>query len=237
MIEQLLQYQSVDAKLREIETEISQSEERKKAVSAQKFLNSVNDNIALLEKKAEELANKYNESVALYKRLGDEIKEYDGVDETDDPEQLGYVKRKAQELNDEIEKLANGIEQISREISAVLKEFTQLKSKTKEAKSQYSEFVPKYNALKASKEEDMKKIKAELVKIEKQIPPEEMELYTAKRKDKIFPVLYSVQVFGKKPHCSRCGTEFPMACFDSLKKGSLVECDSCHRLVYYKEEK
>ena len=103
MIEQLLQYQSVDAKLREIETEISQSEERKKAVSAQKFLNSVNDNIALLEKKAEELANKYNESVALYKRLGDEIKEYDGVDETDDPEQLGYVKRKAQELNDEIE--------------------------------------------------------------------------------------------------------------------------------------
>ena len=237
MIEQLLQYQSVDAKLREIETEISQSEERKKAVSAQKFLNSVNDNIALLEKKAEELANKYNESVALYKRLGDEIKEYDGVDETDDPEQLGYVKRKAQELNDEIEKLANGIEQISREISAVLKEFTQLKSKTKEAKSQYSEFVPKYNALKASKEEDMKQNKAELVKIEKQIPPEEMELYKAKRKDKIFPVLYSVQVFGKKPHCSRCGTEFPMACFDSLKKGSLVECDSCHRLVYYKEEK
>ena len=237
MIEQLLQYQNVDTKLREIETEISQSEERKKAVSAQKFLNSVNDSIALLEKRAEELANKYNESVALYKRLGDEIKEYDDVDETDDIEQLGYVKRKAQELNDEIENLANGIEQISREISVVLKEFTQLKSKTKEAKSQYSEFVPKYNALKASKEEEMKKIKAELAKIEKQIPPEEMELYKTKRKDKIFPVLYAVQVFGKKPHCSRCGTEFPMACFDSLKKGSLVECDSCHRLVYYKEEK
>lgn len=237
MIEQLLQYQSVDTKLREIETEIAQSEERKKAVSAQKFLNSVNDNIALLEKRAEELANKYNESLALYKRLGDEIKEYDEVDETDDIEQLGYVKRKAQELNDEIENLANGIEQISREISAVLKEFTQLKSKTKEAKSQYIEFVPKYNALKASKEEEMKKIKAELAKIEKQIPPAEMELYKTKRKDKIFPILYSVQVFGKKPHCSRCGTEFPMACFDSLKKGSLVECDSCHRLVYYKEEK
>lgn len=237
MIEQLLQYQNVDTKLREIETEISQSEERKKAVSAQKFLNSVNDSIALLEKRAEELTNKYNESVALYKRLGDEIKEYDDVDETDDIEQLGYVKRKAQELNDEIENLANGIEQISREISVVLKEFTQLKAKTKEAKSQYSEFVPKYNALKASKEEEMKKIKAELAKIEKQIPPEEMELYKTKRKDKIFPVLYAVQVFGKKPHCSRCGTEFPMACFDSLKKGSLVECDSCHRLVYYKEEK
>lgn len=237
MIEQLLQYQSVDTKLREIETEISQSEERKKAVSAQKFLNSVNDNIALLEKRAEELTNKYNESLALYKRLGDEIKEYDDVDETDDIEQLGYIKRKAQELNDEIENLANGIEQISREISAVLKEFTQLKSKTKEAKSQYSEFVPKYNALKASKEEEMKKIKAELAAIEKQIPPEEMELYKTKRKDKIFPILYAVQVFGKKPHCSRCGTEFPMACFDGLKKGSLVECDSCHRLVYYKEEK
>ncbi len=233
MIEQLLQYQNVDAKLREIETEISQSEERKKAVSAQKFLNSVNDNIALLEKRAEELAGKYNESLALYKKLGGEIKEYDDVEELEDSEQLGYVRRKAQELTEQIDNLLNEIEQISREIAVVLKEFTQLKAKTKEAKNQYTEFVPKYNALKASKEEEMKSIKAELAKIEKKIPAEDMELYKAKRKDKIFPILYAVQVFGKKPHCSRCGTEFPMACFDSLKKGSLVECDSCHRLVYY----
>lgn len=237
MIDQLLEYQNIDSKLREIETEISQSEERKKAVSAQNFLKSVNDNIALLEKRAEELAGKYNESLSMYKKLDDETKEYDDVDNIDDVEQLGYIRKKAQELNDEIENLANGIEQISREIAAVLKEFSQLKAKTKEAKTQYSEYVPKYNALKASKEDEIKNIKAELVKIEKQIPKEDMELYKAKRKDKIFPILYSVQVFGKKPHCSRCGTEFPMACFESLKKGSLVECDSCHRLVYYKEDK
>ncbi len=236
MITQLLEYQNIDAKLREIETEISQSEERKKAVAAQNFLKSVNDNLALLEKRAEELVGKYNESISLYKRLNMEISEYGDVEEYDDVEQLNYIKKKAQGLLEEINNLSNGIEQISKEMTAVLKEFSQLKSKTKEAKSQYSEFVPKYNALKASKEDEMKKIKAELAKIEKGIPKEGMELYKAKRKDKIFPVLYAVQVFGKKPHCSRCGTEFPMACFDSLKKGSLVECDSCHRLVYYKGE-
>ncbi len=236
MIDKLLEYQNVDTRLREIETEISQSEERKKAVSAQNFLKNVNDNLALLDKRAEELSGKYNESLALYKKLSEEVKEYD-VEETDDTEQLGYVKKKAQELCDEIENLAKGIEQISKEIAGVLKEFSQLKAKTKEAKTQYSEFVPKYNALKASKEEEMKSIKAELAKIEKEIPKEDMELYKAKRKDKIFPVLYSVQVFGKKPHCSRCGTEFPMASFDTFKKGGLVECDSCHRLVYYKEDK
>ena len=236
MITQLLEYQNIDAKLREIETEISQSEERKKAVAAQNFLKSVNDNLALLEKRAEELVGKYNESISLYKRLNEEISEYGDVEEYDDVEQLNYIKKKSQELLDEINNLSNGIEQISKEMTAVLKEFSQLKAKTKEAKSQYSEFVPKYNALKASKEDEMKKIKAELAKIEKGIPKEDMELYKTKRKDKIFPVLYAVQVFGKKPHCSRCGTEFPMACFDSLKKGSLVECDSCHRLVYYKGE-
>lgn len=236
MITQLLEYQNIDAKLREIETEISQSEERKKAVSAQNFLKSVNDNLALLEKRAEELVGKYNESISLYKRLNEEISEYGDVEEYDDVEQLNYIKKKSQGLLEEINNLSNGIEQISKEMTAVLKEFSQLKTKTKEAKSQYSEFVPKYNALKASKEDEMKKIKAELAKIEKGIPKEDMELYKAKRKDKIFPVLYAVQVFGKKPHCSRCGTEFPMACFDSLKKGSLVECDSCHRLVYYKGE-
>ena len=236
MITQLLEYQNIDAKLREIETEISQSEERKKAVAAQNFLKSVNDNLALLEKRAEELVGKYNESISLYKRLNEEISEYGDVEEYDDAEQLNYIKKKSQGLLDEINNLSNGIEQISKEMTAVLKEFSQLKAKTKEAKNQYSEFVPKYNALKASKEDEIKKIKAELAKIEKGIPKEDMELYKTKRKDKIFPVLYAVQVFGKKPHCSRCGTEFPMACFDSLKKGSLVECDSCHRLVYYKGE-
>ena len=236
MITQLLEYQNIDAKLREIETEISQSEERKKAVAAQNFLKSVNDNLALLEKRAEELVGKYNESISLYKRLNEEISEYGDVEEYDDVEQLNYIKKKSQGLLEEINNLSNGIEQISKEMTVVLKEFSQLKTKTKEAKSQYSEFVPKYNALKASKEDEMKKIKAELAKIEKDVPKEDMELYKAKRKDKIFPVLYAVQVFGKKPHCSRCGTEFPMASFDSLKKGSLVECDSCHRLVYYKGE-
>ena len=236
MITQLLEYQNIDAKLREIDKEISQREERKKAVAAQNFLKSVNDNLALLEKRAEELVGKYNESISLYKRLNEEISEYGDVEEYDDAEQLNYIKKKSQGLLDEINNLSNGIEQISKEMTAVLKEFSQLKAKTKEAKSQYSEFVPKYNALKASKEDEIKKIKAELAKIEKGIPKEDMELYKTKRKDKIFPVLYAVQVFGKKPHCSRCGTEFPMACFDSLKKGSLVECDSCHRLVYYKGE-
>ena len=236
MITQLLEYQNIDAKLREIETEISQSEERKKAVAAQNFLKSVNDNLALLEKRAEELVGKYNESISLYKRLNEEISEYGDVEEYDDAEQLNYIKKKSQGLLDEINNLSNGIEQISKEMTAVLKEFSQLKAKTKEAKSQYSEFVPKYNALKASKEDEIKKNQSGACQIEKGIPKEDMELYKTKRKDKIFPVLYAVQVFGKKPHCSRCGTEFPMACFDSLKKGSLVECDSCHRLVYYKGE-
>ena len=237
MIEQLLEYQQVDTKLREIETEISGSEARKKAVTAQTFLKSVNDNVASLEKRAEDLASNYSECVKALNSLTEQLKEYEGSDEYTDLEQLGYLKKKSQALVDEIDGLAKAVDRISMEIAAVLKEFSQLKAKTKEANAVLAEYAPKYNELKASKESEIKAIKAELAKIEKKIPEEEMTLYKSKRKDKIFPVLYPVQVVGKKPHCSRCGTEFPMADFGSLKKGSIVECDSCHRLVYYIEAK
>ena len=237
MIEQLLEYQQVDTRLREIETEISGSEARKKAVAAQNFLKSVNDSVAALEKRAEDLSSNYSECVKALNSLCEQLKEYDGSDEYTDLEQLGYLKKKSQTLVDEIDGLAKTVDRISAEIAAVLKEFSQLKAKTKEANAVLAEYAPKYNELKASKESEIKTIKAELAKIEKKIPEEEMTLYKSKRKDKIFPVLYPVQVFGKKPHCSRCGTEFPMADFGSLKKGSIVECESCYRLVYYIEAK
>lgn len=230
MIKSLLEYQNVDAELREIELSLAQSEERKKAASAKNFLNGANDSVAKLEQRAEELASKFNASLKLLGQLEEESKEYEGIDDMDE-DQLSYVKKKAQNLTEEINNLTSVIESLSKEIESVLKEFSQLKADIKKAKAQYSEYGPKYNELKASKEDEMNKIKARLKKLEAGIDANVLEKYNQRRKDKIFPVLNEAKEMSKHAYC-RCGTELSLTDYGNLKNGNIVECDSCHRLLY-----
>ena len=59
MINKLLKYQEVDGQLREIEKELSRSEERKKAVEAKKYLDGVEESVNKLDDKASELLLAY----------------------------------------------------------------------------------------------------------------------------------------------------------------------------------
>ncbi|MBR2337383.1 MAG: hypothetical protein IKA61_05530 [Clostridia bacterium] len=230
MIKSLLEYQNVDTELRDIETSLKQSEERKKASSAKSFLTGANESVAKLDQRAEDLVGKFNASVKLLSQLEEQAKEYEGIDEMDE-NQLSYVKKKAQALNEEISNLASAVDSLSKEIESVLKEFAQLKSDIKKAKAQYSEYGPKYNELKASKEDEMNKIKARLKKLEAGIDAEILEKYKQRRNDRIFPVLNEAKEMSKHAYC-RCGTELSLTDYGNLKNGNIVECDSCHRLLY-----
>lgn len=232
MINSLLEYQKVDSTLREIEVALSKSEERKKASAAKNFLEGANETLAKLDQRAEELVSKYNGAIKLYGQLAEEVKEYDGIADMD-VDQLSYVKKKAQSLTEEINNLTGAIEQLAKEIDTVLKEFSQLRADIKRAKAQYTEFRPKYEELKESKKGEMAEIKAKLKKLEGKIPPEIMEKYQQRRKDKIFPVLNEAKEMSKHAYC-RCGTELPVTSYNGLKSGNIVECENCHRLLYLK---
>ena len=230
MIKNLLEYQKVDSELREIEVSLKQSEERKKASSAKNFLNGANESISKLDQRAEELVGKYNASLKILSQLEEEANEYEGIADMDE-DQLSYVKKKAQNLTEEIGNLTSAIESLSKEIESVLKEFSQLKADVKKAKAQYAEFGPKYNELKASKDGEIQAIKARLKKLEGGIDAEILAKYQQRRGDKIFPVLNEAKEMSKHAYC-RCGTELSLTEYGNLKNGSIVECDSCHRLLY-----
>ena len=232
MLDKILAYQEVDKKLRDIEIELAKSEERKKTYAAQTFLKSVNDQISALDKRAEELVAKYASLNSAYAKLEEEIKEYDGLEVGDDLDQVVYIKKKAQVLASEIESLAEAIEAVAGDIKGVLKEFSKIKAENKAMKEQYEEYMPKYNALKDSKKDEIDGIRKELAAIEKQIPEDVMEKYKQKRKDRIFPVLNKATELGKSGIYCACGKDLPDAQQRQLKGGEIVECESCHRLLY-----
>lgn len=231
MLEQLLKYQEVDAGLRKIEVELSSSEERKKAVSAKKYLEGVEDAVAKLEQRAGELSASYEAAMAELEKMkaqGNEFKK--ALEELSDEGGANYLIKKTDEMIVKVKELYEQINAVSAEMQTVMSEYAKVKKNTKAAQEQYAEFGKKYNELKLSKQEERQKIEKELSEIKKGIDPALMEKYLKKRSEKIFPVLYEIN----GNICGACNMELPTAVISKLNNGEVIECDLCRRLLYKK---
>ena len=236
MIEQLLKYQEVDAGLRKIEVELSGSEVRKKAVSAKKFLESVDDTVNKLDVKAAELAHIYEKMQEESKILSEQREEFIGaLENAEDENALNYLAKKADELYAKVKNLSQEASKVAEAMQAVYKEYASIRGNIKTAQAQYTENGKIYNELKASKQDDMSKIKSELAEIEKSVDPNLMERYKAKRAAKMFPILYEINVVGKSNFCGACNMELPMTVKSKLNNGEVIECDNCGKLLYLKK--
>lgn len=232
MIEELLIYQEADAKLRKIETELSNSDARKKAITAKKYLEGVEANVDNLDARAAKLMDVYEK--ALLEQ--DKFKEFEAevesaVKEADNSSEVSYLIKKADEVVAKIKALSAKINKLAEEIQSVVKEYMNIKSTTKVMQAQYAENGKKYNELKASVKEEKEKIEKELESLKKKVEPALMERYLKKRAAKIYPVIYEAG----DNMCGACNMELPMSDMTRLKNGEVIECSQCGRLVYKKK--
>ena len=229
MIKALLAYQETDAKLRKIEIELSGSEERKKAMSAKKYLEGVEETLAKLESRASELVLAYENATKQQLKLKEQEEEFArAIDSLEDQTEATYLLKKADELLAKIKTLGAEATKIANEIQAVLTEYSNVKRLTKSAQAQYAEYGKKYNDLKASKKEERDAIEAELAKLKAKVDPALMERYLKKRSEKIYPVVYELN--GEV--CGACNMQLSMSELSKLKNGEIIECDQCRRLIY-----
>lgn len=232
MIEQLLKYQQVDAGLRKIEVELSGSEARKKAVSAKKFLESVDETVNKLDVKAAELAHIYENLQNESKVLLGQREEFTGaLEHAEDENALNYLAKKADELYVKVKNLSQEAARVAETMQSVYKEYASVRANIKTAQAQYTENGKIYNDLKASKQDERNKIEDELKDLEKAVEPSLMERYKAKRANKIFPIIYEAN----GDFCGACNMELPKSTLSRLKNGEVIECDNCGRLLYLKK--
>lgn len=231
MIEALLNYQAVDADLKKIENELMDSQERKKAVSAKKYLDGVEENINKLDSRAENLSREYQagmQELAKFKEQQAElISALDGV--TDETE-ASYLIKKVEELISKIKKINVEIGALTNNIQSVMKEYVTIKNTTKAAQVQYNENGKKYNEFKASKQAEKEAVENKLNEIKKDVDPALMELYLKKRANKIYPVAYEVT----NKVCGACNMSLSLSELNKLKNGEIIECDQCGRILYQK---
>lgn len=232
MIEELLKYQEVDAKLRKIEVELAGSEARKKAASAKKYIDGVEENVNKLNARAEELTHAYNEIAAEQERLSEQKAEFKSAFEhAEDEKAITYLLKKVEDLETKIKRLVSQANKVLSGMQGIIKEYATIKSTTKAAQAQLAENGKKYNELKQSKQAEKDEIEKELKKLEKEVDPVLMEKYKKKRNGKIFPVVYEI----RGNVCGACNMEVPMSVMTRVKNGAVVECDNCGKLLYLKK--
>lgn len=231
MIEKLLEYQTIDAELKNIENELKKSDEFKKYAQAVKFLKTVSDSKTQIESKASSLLSNLNALESELKKLDEDKNEFSTLSDVEDESTLAFLKKKSQELSFMYAALEQKIEKLSKEMSELTASYKKLMAGTKLMLEQQDEYKKKYEDLLKEKETEKTKIRKKLDVIEKDIPKEYMEKYKEKRKDPKFPIVYEL----KDKHCAACGTELSQLELSRLKNEKIIECENCRRLVFIKE--
>lgn len=228
VLQDLLEYQKVDARLREIEQAISSSDVRRKFVQAKKFMESAREKFEAQDKRAQDLKNLRDDLARRSEEIGRQIAEYADLDEmVDEGGDVSFYKKNAQTLLDRLRALKGELQKLTADISATAEEYERFKKQGVQMQKQYKEYKEKYDALKAEHAEEVKEINAKLAAIAGKLPHETLKKYQQKRKERIFPII--VPLSGDR--CV-CGMDFPLAQQGKLAGGNVVECENCHRFVY-----
>ena len=234
MIQELIQYQEIDRKLRKIEVELASSDERKKMAERKKYVTTVNETAATLEKRAEDLLERYaklrNSHAELSKAL-DEHEELAGNMEMESEEELEYFEKRVNRVAESLKGVEGELANVTREMDETAKAFADLRKKFDQAKEEYKFYREKYEALKASRQDQISAVNAELERAAKSVPAEILEKYQQKRKDKIFPVLVPLRL----DSCGGCSMQISLAQRSQLEKNGFIECENCRRVIYLDE--
>ncbi len=232
MIKALKEYQTKDARLKEIENILLSSEERKKRNSAKKYILGVEENVNKLDDKAIELKATLDKIMSDGKKLQEQQQEIiQTLDAIEDEKEVQFLIKKVDEILSKIKSLSADAEKISKEMQSVVSEYEKIKKTTKVAQVQYKEYSEKYKALESTYQAEKEGLENELKALSKDVDPALMERYLKKRLDKMYPILYAV----KNDACGACRMNLSMSDMNKLKNGEVIDCEQCGRMIYLEQ--
>ncbi len=230
-LQAILNYQDVDAKLFKIEKELAGSEERKEYQKVKKFLEGAPEKLDALEVKAKSLRAEADEAMKKYAQLEETLKDFEHIDElVEGGADISFYKKKATSIVEKLKKLKADLNALVASVKATDEEYKKLKKQVLSIEKKAPDIMKAYKELKAKKDVEKKPFEEQLAVIAKEIPPEMMEVYKTKRKEKIFPVVGKI-AGGRCPYCSM---DLPIAAKAKLSGGGWIECENhiCNRILF-----
>ncbi len=234
----LYEYQQSDAKLEAVEKKLKNTATRKQLIKLQDYLKKQQVLLKDMEKKAMVDQNSLSEIDAQHDKMTQmlgkkhkDISEYEKVA----PEELDFNVVKS--LVQEYETTYENIVKQKRKAVAVEKKAADTESKLKEILSHVSKVQKDFVLLKKKHSAELKAGAGELDELKKasksaakKVDAELLERYMRIKQNKPMPVAL---LSGGR--CMGCNMDLPSSAMAKIKKkGAIVECENCGRILYLK---
>ena len=229
-IAKIIEYQKTDAELFKIEKTMRENPNRKTANEMQKRASDAQKRSVELEDKAkvlnDQIATIKKQFEAQNKMLSQVInKDVDNLDSTDVDKIFELKEKLAQNSNF----LDKNLTRLAENVKMVIDEYQKATKVYQDARVKYNESKTAYDKSITEIEPKKKELESKLATAENGISKETLDKYKRLRADNIFPVF--VPLRGNS--CGGCNMELPIAQVSKLKENGTLQCEHCHRIIYY----
>jgi|GEM_PF-1558501 len=226
----MLKYQELDMQVLRAEIEVEKSAERKAAVASHNAVTQAKEQAAAVEKQAEELIKFFEKTLAFYNENGKKIDELQKkFEQNPEGEEYDNYKGMLKKMLDSFSRLEQTLSGYDKSIKDALTKFAAAKAAAQKAMAEFKESRKMYDALRQEKQPQLDKLRAEMLGLQKQLDKDLFSRYAALRRDKTLPPV--VKLMDKS--CAGCRMELSMATVSELKQKGAIECEFCHRIIYY----
>ena len=222
-------YQTEDIKADAIANSIKRSPTRQKLEKARDFILDRQKQYKQIESDITAMADRKDIIVQALERSESQLQALKARFESDPPQTAEEVKS----MMAEVSRCRDTIRQYESEIGRIVKETTANDKLQRSVRLEAANAKLSFDQLKAEYEEESKSKKAELDEqrarakaLEGAVDPALLEEYNVIKKHISPPV--ARLTYGQ---CSGCNTSLPSAILSRIKNGSLVECETCGRMI------
>lgn len=227
-MQEIIEYQEIDARLRKLEGELRSSQNRKNAGDMQQFLKDGQAKLVKLEAIAKTISDQYDQAVLLYNEFVSKLETLMKEAESVSGEEAVALNATLAKLSQTSENLDNHISTLQNKVVAINKEVENLMSNAKKARHNLEIYKMNFNKEKEKLEPEILKLRANLDSLKKKLKPELLAKYNSKSESKIFPVF----VVALNNKCGGCRMEISAGKMSILKDKGFIECENCGRVIY-----
>ena len=227
--EALWTFQTEDIKADAIAKEIRRSPTRQKLERSRDFIlerqkqyKQIEDSIAGLADRKEILEEALARAVDRLDQLQGKMNRVDPEDE----EAVTAMIREASEARDELHSFELELNHMNGDAAGYDKQLRSVRVEAAKAKQAFDQLKVDYENESKAKKEELEAQRARAKALEDSVDPDLLAEYMAIKKH-ITPPVSRLQ-FGQ---CSGCNTSLPSAILSKIRSGTLVECETCGRMI------
>ncbi len=227
--EALWAYQAEDIKADEIANEIKRSPTRQRLeksrdfiVDRQKQYKQLEDEIAAMADRKEILIHAVEHEEEVLQNLQSSFEETP----PESPDELHYLLSNVSKCRDTLRQYESEMQHIVSDTSSHEKQLRSVMLDAAKAKQTFDQLRVDYENESRTRKEELEKQRTRVKSLEDTVDPKLLAEYMTIKKHITPPV--ARLAYGQ---CSGCNTSLPSATLSKIKNGTLVECETCGRMI------